>query len=168
MNGTCAQRPEEKLVQAGKLAVLGQMAASITHELNQPLATAAPAGRQYRRFPPARPTEPGRGQSEGMMVDVIERMGRITGQLRTFAHNPAPADVVPLHRCIGNALFLLNERLRGTASTWTCRKEDLMVMADAHRLDQVLVNLFGNAIDAMANAPERRPGRDRRRTGRPF
>ena len=31
-----------------------------------------------------------------------------------------------------------------------------MVMADAHRLDQVLVNLFGNAIDAMANAPERR------------
>ena len=104
---------QEKLVQAGKLAVLGQMAAGITHELNQPLATlrllAANTAVFLQRAQAAQVED-----NLKMMVDVIDRMGRITGQLRTFARkSSAPADAVPLHRCIGNALFLLNEQLRG-------------------------------------------------------
>ena len=149
---------QEKLVQAGKLAVLGQMAAGITHELNQPLATlrllAANTAVFLQRAQPVQVED-----NLKMMVDMIDRMGRITGQLRTFAHkSSASADAVPLHRCIGNALFLLNEQLCGYGVDVDVSEvpEDSMVMADAHRLDQVLVNLFGNAIDAMANAPERR------------
>jgi two-component system C4-dicarboxylate transport sensor histidine kinase DctB len=147
-----------KLVQAGKLAVLGQMATGITHELNQPLATlrllAANTAVFLQRAQPAQVED-----NLKIMVDVIDRMGRITGQLRTFAHkSPVPPEAVPLHRCIGNALFLLNEQLRkfGVNVDLSEVPEDSMVVADGHRLDQVLVNLFGNAIDAMANALERR------------
>jgi two-component system C4-dicarboxylate transport sensor histidine kinase DctB len=149
---------QEDLVQAGKLAVLGQMAAGITHELNQPLATlrmlAANATVFLKRGHQSQAEE-----NLTLMVEVIERMGRITGQLRTFAHkSSARIDAVPLHPSIGNALFLLQERLRthGTAVDLSGVPDDLQVMADPHRLDQVLVNLFANAIDAMANATERR------------
>src|SRR5262249_22024191 len=139
-------RVEENLVQAGKLAVLGQMAAGITHELNQPLAAlrtlSANAGAFLQR---------GRPDDARRNLEIIEertdRMGTITGQLKSFARkDPVRLQPVSLQRSIANALFLLDERIRREAVTVVQQVPDheLRVLGDATRLDQVLVNLIGN------------------------
>jgi two-component system C4-dicarboxylate transport sensor histidine kinase DctB len=148
----------DELVQAGKLAVLGQMAAGITHELNQPLATLRILSDNTAIFLQRAQPEQAK-ENLKLMAEMIDRMGQITGQLRTFARkSPNWREPVPVHRCIANALFLLDERLcrHNITVDFSGVPENVTALCNANRLEQVLVNLFGNAIDAMADVPERR------------
>ncbi|WP_186032212.1 sensor histidine kinase [Burkholderia gladioli] len=146
----------EELVQAGKLALLGQMAASVTHELNQPLVALRTLSDNAIRF-----LELGR-YDNGIdnlhsIVRLTERMSSITSQLRRFAYKShAHLDVVQVDRAIGNALSLMELRIRREDVT-VDRAGDtgLCVVADSNRLEQVLVNLFANALDAMAQSDTR-------------
>lgn len=141
------------LLHAGKLAALGQMSAGIVHELNQPLAALhtlsdnAAVLLDHQRLPEAR-------ANLVRISHLVERLGRITYQLKAFAHKTieAPAPVA-VHKVIGDALFGLASRLRdaGMAVSVSVEPADLKVMADALRLEQVLVNLLTNAIDALAD-----------------
>ena len=85
--------------------------------------------------------------------ELIDRMGKITGQLKSFARkDPVQLRPVSLRRSLANALFLLIHRTREQAvaivEEWPGR--DVYILADSTRLEQVIVNLVANAMDAMA------------------
>ncbi|MBV8037562.1 MAG: sensor histidine kinase [Pelomonas sp.] len=151
-------KTEGELLQASKLAVLGQMSAGLSHEVNQPLtALRALARNSIRLLESGRPDAVSANLQ--IMDDMVERMSRITSQLKSFARkaDEQVAGAVALLDCVRNALLLLEHRSR----TLGLQAEidvpaGLRVRAEANRLEQVLVNLFGNAIDAMRNEAERR------------
>jgi two-component system C4-dicarboxylate transport sensor histidine kinase DctB len=150
------RRAEEGLVQAGKLAVLGQMAAGITHELNQPLAALSMLSANACTFLDRGRLDNTRENLE-RIGDLTDRMGKITGQLKAFARKD-PVSVRPLtvEQSIHNALFLLDQRIRQSNLEVVLSLPDhsVRVLADATRLEQVLVNLIANALDAMEGSTE--------------
>lgn len=149
---------QDELVQAAKLAVLGQMAAGITHELSQPLgavrALAANAVEFMRRGDMAT-TE----KNMAIVEQLIEQMGNIIGQLKTFARkSPAVYSAVDIALAVDSALFLFDVRLRREGVTVEKKLDAGIWVAwcDRNRLQQVLVNLIGNALDAMQGEAVRR------------
>jgi two-component system C4-dicarboxylate transport sensor histidine kinase DctB len=152
----------EELVQAGKMALIGQMSAGITHELNQPLAALRTLSDNALLFL-QRGRQPEAESNLRIIAGLIERMGSITAQLRRFSHKGsaqlAPVDV---ERALANALFLVEPRLRKEEvevvrpTPAASAGNACLVLADANRLEQVLVNLFANALDAMLSSAVRR------------
>jgi two-component system C4-dicarboxylate transport sensor histidine kinase DctB len=149
---------EGELLQASKLAVLGQMSAGLSHEVNQPLTALRALARNSIRL-----LETGRADAVAanlqIMDDMVERMSRITRQLKSFARKADDeiTGTVSLLDCVRNALVLLDHRSRAMdLHTDIDIPPGLQVRAEANRLEQVLVNLFGNAMDAMQHEPVRR------------
>lgn len=149
---------EGELLQASKLAVLGQMSAGLSHEVNQPLTALRALARNSIRL-----LETGRADAVAanlqIMDDMVERMSRITRQLKSFARkaDDEVTGTVSLLDCVRNALLLLDHRSRVMdLHTDVDIPPGLQVHAEANRLEQVLVNLFGNAMDAMQHEPVRR------------
>jgi two-component system C4-dicarboxylate transport sensor histidine kinase DctB len=145
-------RAEQNLVQAGKLAVLGQMAAGITHELNQPLAALRTLSANAETFLQRGRLADARHNLQ-VIEDLTDRMGKITGQLKAFSRkDPVKLQPILLGRSITNALFLLDQRIRQEQVHVAQQLPDsqVWVLGDATRLDQVLVNLIANALDAMS------------------
>lgn len=148
---------EGELLQASKLAVLGQMSAGLSHEVNQPLTALRALARNSIRL-----LETGRADAVAanlqIMDDMVERMSRITRQLKSFARK-ADDEVtgsVSLLDCVRNALLLLEHRSRTMdLQTEIDIAPGLQVRAEGNRLEQVLVNLFGNAMDAMQHEARR-------------
>ena len=147
----------QELVQAGKMAALGQMSTSITHELNQPLAALRTLSDNALIF--MQRGEPSQAQDNLRVIcDLTERMGKITSQLKRFARkSPSYLEQVTVGSAISNALFLLDARLRrdGVQLHREEPEEAVHAIAEPNRLEQVLVNLIGNALDAMADATRR-------------
>ena len=149
---------EGELLQASKLAVLGQMSAGLSHEVNQPLTALRALARNSVRL-----LEAGRHDAVAsnlqIMDDMVERMSRITRQLKSFARKADEQFVgsTSLLDSVRNALLLLEHRSRALGLLAEVDvPAGLRVRAEANRLEQVLVNLFGNAIDAMQQDGERR------------
>lgn len=144
---------QDELVQASKLAALGQMAAGITHELNQPLAA-------LRTFSDNTRVLLERGQLDAAtgnlaaIADLTERMGKITGQLKLFAGKARPRrHAVRVRAAIDHVLTLMAPRTGGTAiEVQGLADPGIAVWADELKLEQVLLNLIGNALDAIAAA----------------
>ena len=148
---------QDELVQAAKLAVLGQLAAGITHELAQPLGamrTLSGNAIEFMKRGNLATVE----QNLGIIARLADQMGRIITPLKTFARKspaiPAPAD---LAHAVGAALFLLDQRLAKADITVTnhCEPGRDIAWCDQNRLEQVLINLIRNAADAMADAEHR-------------
>jgi two-component system C4-dicarboxylate transport sensor histidine kinase DctB len=143
-------------VQAGKLAVLGQMAAGITHELNQPLTALTTLSDNANQL-----AERGRIDEVRSNLTHIsrlaERMGRIVSHIKAFSRKgDAARAAVSVDEAIRQALMLVESRRRQVGVTVVAAPvpADLAVWANAVRLEQVLVNLIRNAIDATAEAPQ--------------
>lgn len=144
------QVAEQTIAQSSKLAALGEMSASVSHELNQPLAamrTYLAGARlllQRRRLKDAM-------QSVERIHELIERMGTITRELRSYARKGndaiAPTDV---RDSVSAAISLMEPLLKERNVSMTCSLPDdpVIVMAGRVRLEQVLVNLLRNAVDA--------------------
>ncbi|WP_215779648.1 ATP-binding protein [Paludibacterium sp. B53371] len=151
---THLRQTQAELIQAGKMAVVGQLSAQIAHELNQPLAALSTLSANTIKYL-ARgnlPTASGNLETIGQLV---ERMGKITGALRSFAHkSQASGGQAALTRTLDNALFLIDQRLRhGAVEVIREETPDLVADCDPNRLEQVLVNLLTNSLDALQDMP---------------
>lgn len=147
----------EELAQANRLGSLGQITAGVAHEINQPLAA-------IRTFAENGAILLDRGGADrarenlGRIVDLTDRIATITGELRAFARRRTPSRGAPtLGAAIEGTMLLIGERARGVVVDAVA--DDLRarrVVADRIRLEQILVNVIGNALDAVAGRDSRR------------
>lgn len=151
------QQAEQSLAQSQKLAALGEMSAAVSHELNQPLAAMKTylAGARLlldrRRFPEA-------GSSFQRIDDLIERMGAITRQLKSYARKGGDAfEPVDLRDALKGAITMMEPQVRSmrVEITLNLPRRPVMVLADRLRLEQVIINLLRNALDAMKDNERR-------------
>jgi len=148
---------QTELVHAGKMAVLGQMSAGMVHELNQPLAALRTLSDNACVLLDQNRQSDARGNLQRIAY-LVDRLARVTYQLKAFAHKSAtPSVPVLVRHVIANAQFLVSQRLRENGVELEVLLPDplLAALAEEARLEQVLVNLMGNAIDSMAGAPVR-------------
>ena len=149
---------ELTLAQSSKLAALGEMSAAVSHELNQPLAAMKTylAGARLLLLR-KRPEEA--LSSFQRIDDLIERMGAITRQLKSYARKGTEAlEPVDLRQCLSTALSMMEPQLKARVVkiTRTIPRQPVMVLADRLRLEQVIINLLRNALDATKDVAEPR------------
>jgi len=152
------RQTQADLIQAGKLAGLGQMSAALSHELNQPLA----AAKTYT-------------ETTGVLIDLgrieeardnvsrisalIDRMASISKHLRNFARKPnEKLGAVTLDEAMRDTLEIVAARLKAADATLEIKIDPALpaVKAGAVRLQQVLVNIITNAADAVEGLDDRR------------
>ena len=148
---------EQTLEQSSKLAALGEMSAAVSHELNQPLAAMktylAGARLLLRRNRPEEALS-----SFGRIDDLIERMGAITRQLKSYARKGQEAfSPVDMGAALASALSMMEPQLRQrqVQISRILPEQPVIVMGDRMRIEQVMVNLLRNALDATKS--ERNP-----------
>ncbi len=152
------KKAQADLVQAGKLSALGQMSAGISHELNQPLMAIrsfADNGMEFLR----------RGQADqadknlSRISQQAGRMDRIIKNLRAFARQESePIGNVDLGQVVDQALEMLGPRIADEAVQldWVRPEDGPQVRGGEVRLQQVVMNLVSNAMDAMADTAGKR------------
>nr|WP_315489219.1 ATP-binding protein [uncultured Rhodoferax sp.] len=148
------QVAQDELVQAGKLAVLGQMSAGISHEINQPLTALRALAKNTSKLLSAGRMEDVH-ENLNAISEVTERMGSITAQLKSFARkSQGQYQAVSLLAAVQYMQRLLEHRFSAEeVQVVVAIPEQLQVRCDLNRLEQVLVNLAGNALDAMQDQP---------------
>ncbi len=145
----------DELVQAAKLAALGQIAAGVAHEINQPVAAirtqAENATAHLERDQASKAA-----RALGRIGDLTARIGSITQELRAFSRkSELGLRAVSLNEAIDGALLLLGGRLRQAGVRLVRSKgDDPIVLADRFRLEQVIVNLIQNALEALEGTPD--------------
>lgn len=147
---------QDELVQATKLATLGQMSASINHELNQPLTAIRSYSDNARLLLERERYDEVRDNME-QIAELVDRMGQISSQLKLFARKSSGQRApVSLRNELEVGLKILDANLRkaGVLVEIDLCDDQVQVLADATRLEQVLVNLIGNAVHALGDTAQ--------------
>ncbi|NQE61356.1 ATP-binding protein [Caulobacter sp. RHG1] len=149
-------RMQDELIQSNKLATLGQIAAGVAHEINQPVAAIRAYADNAAVFL-ERADDKTAKANLGLIAGLTDRIGLITDELRAFARkSSAPPAPVVVREAIDGALLLIGPRLRqqGVSVIRNEADEAAKAMAERFRLEQVLVNLLQNAVEAMDGRPD--------------
>jgi two-component system C4-dicarboxylate transport sensor histidine kinase DctB len=144
------QVAEQSLAQSSKLAVLGEMSAAVSHELNQPLAAMKTYLAGARLLLQRKRAEEALASFQ-RIDDLIDRMGAITRQLKSYARKGSDAfEPFDARAAISSALAMMEPQLktRKVTITRTIPSSPVRIMGDRLRLEQVLINLLRNALDA--------------------
>lgn len=161
------RQTQSDLVQAGKLAALGQMSAALSHEFNQPLAA-------VKTYAENGATLIDRDRSADARDNLVrisslaDRMATISRHLRNFAREPnQKLGPVLLQEVVNDTVEIVTPRLKsaGVALETKIDPPTLAVRAGAVRLQQVLVNLITNAADALEGRAERKVSVSAQRKG---
>ncbi|MCV2864171.1 sensor histidine kinase [Albidovulum sediminicola] len=147
---------EQTLAQSSKLAALGEMSAAVSHELNQPLAAMKTYLAGARLLLQRRRAEEALSSFQ-RIDDLIERMGAITRQLKSYARKGGEAfEPIDVRASVSSALSMMEPTLRSgrVRISHALPRAPVMVMADRIRLEQVLINLLRNAVDATKDVAE--------------
>lgn len=149
---------QDELVQTAKLAVLGELSAGINHELNQPMTAIRAYADNAQQFLSLDRTE--RVQENLQEIaGLTERMANIIAPLKVFSRKSSgQAEPVSLKEVRKGAMSILYGQLQSeqVAVEWPERFDELLVMGDMVRLEQVMVNLLSNAIQAMKDCSDKR------------
>ncbi|MHA7926981.1 MAG: sensor histidine kinase [Marinobacter sp.] len=142
---------QQELIQAAKLAVLGQMSAGLNHEMNQPLTAIQTYARNSRRF-----LEKGAGEMvDANLSEIIllcDKMAELTRQFKVFARkSEGPPAVVDLRQPIDASLKIIVAQQSSSKIDIQWHRPDAPVMChgDLIRVEQVMVNLMANAVQAV-------------------
>jgi C4-dicarboxylate-specific signal transduction histidine kinase len=147
---------QEQLVQAGKLATLGELTTGVAHELNNPLNNIGLfVGNvlDQLRLGKLDPEEAERGL--GRAMEQVRKATEIISHLRTFGRAaPVRLEPVDVDEVIERSLLLMQEqlRLRGIEVELDLCTEELVVLGNAIQLEQVFINLLTNARDALESS----------------
>ena len=145
---------ETQLIQASKMATLGEMATGVAHELNQPLSVIKTASTFLKKKVDAK---------EGIKEDIlrtmageidghVDRASRIIKHMREFGRkSEVTREKVQINDPLNKALEIFNQQLTLRDITVTKELDENLppILADANRLEQVFINLLINARDAI-------------------
>lgn len=145
-------RAHKALIQSAKLATVGQLAASINHEINQPLSAISTYLVSSRRMLI-------KGKTEALLENLntieslIHRTHKIVSQLKQFSRiESEQLRAVSLQQSLQNALLIVGPELKQQGVHFSYDKQDSRVMAEPLKLEQVMVNLLSNATEAMRDS----------------
>lgn len=147
------RQTQTDLIQAGKLSALGQMSAALSHEFNQPLAAVKSYADNAAAFL-MRDSVDDAKDNISRISKMADRMATISAHLRNFARRPQQATgPLLLNAVVQDALAVIDMRLasEGGIIDYTPPESEVWVTGGHVRLQQVIVNLINNALDAMEN-----------------
>jgi len=148
------KKTRDDAVQAGKLAVLGQMAAGVTHELSQPLSAIQLYAGNTKRLLETGNLAMAFENIENINA-LVTRAGAILSELKTLYRNDETrVEPIGLNTIIQNAVLVMNPFLRKANVRLNVLGLDDKVMSSTGKLEQVFINLISNSIDALADSPE--------------
>jgi two-component system NtrC family sensor kinase len=150
------QLAEQKLIRSDRLASLGQLAATVAHEINNPVAGLLNLGTLMQRVVKADGLPPERVEEFRSYLDLVvtetSRVGRIVSDLLAFSRQAPPhRGEVALNNIVRNAVSVLSHKLElsNTGISLDLQEDLPTVLADGSQLQQVFVNLLFNASEAM-------------------
>ena len=148
---------QHQLIQAGKLTAMGQMSAGISHELNQPMAAIQNFAESGGKLLDLGRDNDAR-ENFNLITQQIDRMSRIIRSLRAFARKEKETvEPVDLQSVIEESINLASVRCEreNVIINWDNETSPVFVMGGQVRLQQVVINLITNAIDAMSGQNEK-------------
>ncbi|MGH1405803.1 MAG: sensor histidine kinase [Rhodomicrobiaceae bacterium] len=149
---------QQDLIQAGKLAALGQMSAALSHEFNQPLSAMRSYTDNAETFLERRQIKDAL-DNIGRISELIGRMTAISKHLRNFARKPEEQfGAVPLAAVLNDAIVIMSGKIKNNSAQIDLKlpKEPVFILGGQVRLQQVIVNLISNALDATNEMPSRK------------
>ena len=145
---------EQQLIQASKMATLGEMATGVAHELNQPLAVIKTASRFFiRKIDRKEKIDDEILSTMATEIDsYVDRAAKIINHMRQFGRqSDLTLEKVRINDVLERALEILGQQLkvRGIEVVWDLAPDLALILADPNRLEQVFINLLINARDAI-------------------
>lgn len=145
------QSVQHELVQANRLSILGQVAAGVAHEINQPVATIRAFADNARTFL-KRKRVPEADENLESIAALTERIGVITSDLKILARKGrTAAEPVSIRLVIEGGVVLLRSRFSGRMDMLDIQLPDetVKVLGSRIRLEQIAINLLQNALEAV-------------------